>query len=98
MPPVEVMTNGVKIPCSMSLINLMTILSLLCILMVFINRSKAKGVVTGSIGVTSKYASWPLLQKPLALTSKQASLVVLADASEKVSEVNGCKDGSAATL
>ena len=40
----------------------------------------------------------PLLQKLLALISKQASLVLLADAREKVSEVTGCKDGSVATL
>ena len=42
--------------------------------------------------------SWPLLQKPLALTSKRASLEVLADAREKVSELIYCKDGSVATL
>ena len=100
MPPAEVKTNGSK-DSMLNVPNSMTIFLLLCIFMVFINRSKTKKVVTGSIGVkylTSKYASWPLFQKPLVVTSKWASLVVLADAREKVSEVIGSKDDSVTTL
>ena len=81
--------------------NSMSILSLLCIFMAFINRRKTKGAVAGSIGVkypNIKICILALLQKPLALTSKRASLEVLADAREKVSEVIGCKDGSVTML
>ena len=66
--------------------NSKTIFSLLYILVAFISRRKAKGVVAGSIGVkypNIKICIQALLQKPLVLISKRASLVVLADAREK---------------
>ena len=55
MPPVEVKTNIWSEDSMLNVPNLMAVFSLLCILMAFINRSKAKGAVAGNIGV--KYSN-----------------------------------------
>ena len=81
--------------------NLMAVFSLLCIFIAFINRSKAKGTVAGSIGI--KYPNIKiciLAPTPEAsgLNIKVSIISGVGRCKGKVSEVIGCKDGSVATL
>ena len=81
--------------------NSMTVFSLLYIFMAFINRSRAKGVVAGSIEI--KYPNIKICI--LAPTPEASGLNIQASiisgvsrCKRKVSEVIGCKDSSVATL
>ena len=81
--------------------NLMTIFSLLYIFMVFINRRKAKGAVTGSIWVKHPNIKICILAPTPEASGLniQASIISgVGRCKGKVSEVIGCKDGSVATL
>ena len=48
--------------------------------------------------LTSKNASWPVFQKPLARMSRRALGSVLAERCENDSPVTGCSGGSVAAL
>ena len=81
--------------------NSKTIFSLLCILVAFISRRKAKGAVAGGIGI--KYPNIQIcIQAPTPEASGlniQTSIISGVDrCKRKVSEVIGCKDGCVATL